>query len=148
MIWCVHLESRRALYWETMDTISALWKSKDSEADGKGGRSQLSSGWRSERAANGSSWYVDACKELVNWAAVNGSWEEMGPWARISNMRTQYPSTFANGTYFSNLGSARWWLLEKRTLGVWAVIMTWCPLDVVVVQNRKWCGEGGTVTTS
>ena len=74
----------------------------------------------------------------------DSGWEAMDPWSRTSNLRTKYLSTFINGTYFGNFSLARRCLLGNRILGVQDAIMTWCPVDIMVVQDRKWCGEDRT----
>ena len=101
-----------------------------------------------ERPAKGWFEFMSMCREKTSWAGtldvVDSGWEAMDPWSRTSNLRTKYLLTFINRTYFGNFGSARQCLLGNRILGVRDVIMTWCPVDVMVAQDRKWCGEDGT----
>ena len=95
------------------------------------------------RPANGC--YVDACKEMAGvWFVVDVSWGKTDPGTGILYLRMKYPSIFVSGMYFGKLGLERWLLWGKRILGAQEAIMTWHPIDVVVMQERKWCGEEGT----
>ena len=103
--------------------------------------------WVNASPANG--WHDEAWRERDPWLLDN-VWDGtgfggMGTLEGSLNLRTKNPCSRVNGTYFGRLGVARRSLCGKRSLGVRAASITWCPRvgDVTVKQDKKlWDDEG------